>query len=188
MAKSALYTRTGDQGTTSLVGGKRIAKTDIRLEAYGMVDEFSSFLGDILSQPGCVDEVKGQLTKIQNTLFDVGSYLASDPDGDIKMPPGIDDADITELEGWIDALDEQTPKVESFVLPGGSPLSAKAHIARTVCRRTERAMLHLNEQEPVDGNVLKYINRLSDYLFILARFFNFIGGVQEIKWKSKGTR
>lgn len=188
MAKSALYTRTGDQGTTSLVGGKRIAKTDVRLESYGMVDEFSSFLGDILSQPGCAAEVKGQLSKIQNTLFDVGSYLASDPEGAFKMPPGVEDADITELEGWIDALDEQTPKVESFVLPGGAPLSAKAHIARTVCRRTERAILHLNEQQPVDEHVLRYINRLSDYLFILARFFNFIGGVEEIKWKPKGRR
>lgn len=188
MAKSALYTRTGDKGTTSLVGGERVSKTSIRLESYGTVDEFSSFLGDILSQPDCEEEVKGQLLKIQNTLFDAGSYLATDPNGEYKTPPGVTDEDITELEGWIDALDEQTPRIRSFVLPGGSPLSAKAHVARTVCRRAERAILRLAETEPVDETVIRYVNRLSDYLFILARYFNFMAGVEEITWKPKHSR
>lgn len=189
MSKSNLYTRTGDQGTTSLVGGTRVKKNCLRLESYGTIDEFSSQLGVILSNPECPDEVKGQLRIIQNMLFNLGGYLACEsvPADEASSGSGpkvwvLKDADLVQLEGWIDALDEQTPKVNAFVLPGGCVLSAQAHVARTVCRRAERLILSLAEKEYVDPLLLSYINRLSDYLFILARYFNFISGVEEITW------
>lgn len=186
MEKSRLYTGGGDKGTTSLVGGERVKKTSVRLEAYGSVDELSSFLGDILSAPDCESEVKGQLLSIQNMLFNLGCYLATRPkDGEHPAVNGLTEDSIRRLEGWIDALDEQTPKIRAFVLPGGCPLSAKAHIARTTCRRAERRILALAEEEYVDPNLLTYINRLSDYLFILARYFNFMNGVDEITWKQE---
>lgn len=189
MPKSNLYTRTGDQGTTSLVGGTRVKKNCLRLETYGTLDEFSSLLGVILSNPQCPDEVKGQLREVQNMLFNLGGYLACESvpvdEASSGMQPkvwGLKEEDITRLEGWIDALDEQTPKINAFVLPGGCPLSAEAHVARTVCRRAERLIISLSETEYVDPLLLSYINRLSDYLFILARYFNFMAGVDEITW------
>ena len=189
MAKSNLYTRTGDQGTTSLVGGTRVKKNCLRLDTYGTIDEFSSQLGVILSNPECPEEVRGQLREIQNMLFNLGGYLASESahadeasSGAVPKVWGLKEADLTRLEGWIDALDEQTPKINAFVLPGGCPLSAQAHVARTVCRRDERLILSLAEQEYVDPLLIQYMNRLSDYLFILARYFNFMAGVDEITW------
>jgi len=185
MGKSYIYTRTGDDGTTSLAGGERISKSAPRLEAYGTLDEFSSTLGVILSAPDCPEEIRGQLTEIQNRLFDVGGYLATLPEDGAKPAVAGLDEDTTRIEGWIDALDEQTPKVRAFVLPGGSPLNAAAHVARTVCRRAERRIYALASTEWVDPQVLRYVNRLSDYLFILARYFNFMAGVEEIVWKPK---
>lgn len=184
MAKSALYTRTGDQGTTSLVGGTRVKKNSLRLEAYGTLDEFSSFLGCVLSDPDCQEEVKGQLHAVQNMLFNLGGYLASEvPEGETPAAWGLTPEDMTRLEGWIDALDEQTPKIKAFVLPGGCMLAAKTHVARTVCRRAERRILDLADAEYVDPALIGYVNRLSDYLFILARWFNFMQGVEEIVWQ-----
>lgn len=186
MAKSALYTRTGDSGETSLVGGERVAKNSVRLEAYGTIDEFSSFLGVVLSDPACTDEVRGQLLEVQSRLFDVGCYLATAvPEGETPAVYGLEGEDLTRLEGWIDALDEQTPKIRAFVLPGGTPLSAHTHVARSVCRRAERRIFALAAVSYVDPLVTRYINRLSDYLFILARYFNFMGGVSEITWHQK---
>ena len=186
MAKSNLYTRTGDAGTTSLVGGIRIAKDSVRLEAYGTLDEFSSFLGCVLSDPDCPEEVKGQLLNVQNILFNLGSYLATEVAEGTEPPVwGLTSEDISELEGWIDALDEQTPRIKAFVLPGGCMLAAKAHVARTVCRRAERRIITLANSEYVDPALTSYINRLSDYLFILARYFNFMQGVEEIIWRKK---
>lgn len=210
MSKSNLYTRTGDQGTTSLVGGTRVKKNCIRLESYGTLDEFSSLLGVILSNPECPEEIRGQLRIIQNMLFNLGGYLACEsvPVASVfkisasasggcngesisseesttisgQKVWGLKEEDLRQLEGWIDALDEQTPKIKAFVLPGGCPLNAEAHVARTVCRRAERLILTLAEKEYVDPLLLSYINRLSDYLFILARYFNFISGVEEITW------
>lgn len=183
MEKSRLYTGTGDAGTTSLVGGQRVGKDSIRLEAYGTLDEFSSFLGCVLSDANCNNEIKGQLLKIQNMLFNLGGYLASEvPDGQTPPAWGLTEDNIRQLEGWIDALDEQTPKVNAFVLPGGSMLAAKTHVCRTVCRRAERRIITLSRETFVDPNLLKYLNRLSDYLFILARYFNFMAGISEIVW------
>ncbi len=183
MAKSNLYTRTGDSGTTSLVGGTRIAKDSPRLEAYGTLDEFSSFIGCVLSDPACPQEVKSQLLEIQNMLFNLGSYLATQvQEGEKPAAWGITPDDTQRLEGWIDTLDAQTPRIKAFVLPGGCMLAAKAHVARTVCRRAERRITTLSTIEYVDPALTAYINRLSDYLFILARYFNHSEGVEEIVW------
>ena len=187
MAKSNLYTRTGDEGTTSLVGGTRVKKNSPRLDAYGTLDEFSAFLGCVLSDPACNAEIKGQLIEIQSMLFNLGSYLATEPAaGQQPEVAGLSADDIVRLEGWIDALDEQTPPVKFFVLPGGCMLAARAHVARTVCRRAERRILDLADTAYVSPMLLKYINRLSDYLFALSRYFNFMAGVDEIIWKRKG--
>jgi len=184
MMKSMLYTRTGDKGTTSLVGGERVKKNSVRLEAYGTVDELSSCMGVIASHPECVAEVRRQLRDVQNELFNVGSYLATAVmAGETPHCVSLDVERMQTLEGWIDALDERTPKVRAFVLPGGCPLAAAAHVARTVCRRAERRILDLSEEEYVDPAVITYINRLSDYLFIAARHFNSVVGEEEVVWK-----
>lgn len=184
MAKSALYTGGGDAGKTSLVGGQRIAKDAARLEAYGTLDEFSSQLGVVLSQPDCPEEQRSNMLKVQNMLFNLGGYLATLPEpGQTPAALGLRVTDIAEVEGWIDELDSQTPKVHAFVLPGGTPLSAFAQVARTVCRRAERRIVTLAQKEYVDPALMKYINRLSDYLFILARYLNHRAGVPEITWQ-----
>ena len=183
MEKSKLYTRTGDLGATSLVGGTRIRKNDVRLEAYGTLDEFSSFLGCVLSNPECPEEEINFLHDVQNMLFNLGGYLACEvPEGEKPAAWGLTDDNIKALEKRIDTLDAETPKVNAFVLPGGTPLSAQAHVARSVCRRAERRIISLMDNEYVDPLLLSYINRFSDYLFILARYFNHIAGVPEITW------
>lgn len=186
MTKSKLYTGTGDAGTTSLVGGTRISKTCRRLEAYGTLDEFSSFLGVILSHKECPEEIRLNLLRIQDMLFNLGGYLAS------EVKPGEEPAawdlcedDVSNLETLIDNLDEATPKVNAFVLPGGTLLAAHTHVARAVCRRAERRILELAQEEWVDPLLVRFINRLSDYLFILARNFNHLAGVEEITWHRK---
>lgn len=182
--KSNLYTGTGDAGTTSLVGGQRIKKTAVRLEAYGTLDEFSSFIGVVAAAADCPAALKKQLLMIQNCLFDAGSYLATGVEpGSTPACYSINEDTIAEIESWIDALDSDTPRIKAFVLPGGSPLSSHCHVARTVCRRAERRILALAAEEYVDPILLKWINRLSDYLFIAARYINFSLGVEEIVWK-----
>lgn len=184
MDKSKLYTRTGDCGTTSLVGGARARKDSVRLEAYGTIDEFSSFLGCVLSNPECPPHERMFLLKIQNMLFNLGGYLASEAaPGECPRAWGLTPTDLEEIEKEIDRLDAETPKVNAFVLPGGTPLSAATHVARAVCRRAERRIVTLTENEYVDPLLSAYVNRLSDYLFILARYFNHIAGVSEIIWQ-----
>lgn len=183
MEKSRLYTGTGDAGTTCLVGGERVEKYCARLEAYGTVDEFSSFLGVVLSHRDCPQEEREMMLDVQNMLFNVGGYLACAPGGEGGAESwGLHDDDIKKVEGWIDALDSSVPKINAFVLPGGCELSAHAQVARAVCRRAERRILALACNEPVDGLVLRYFNRLSDWLFIMARHFNHLQGVGEITW------
>lgn len=185
--KSNLYTRTGDAGTTSLVGGERVPKNSARLEAYGTIDELSSQLGRTAADPGCQEEVRGQIRMVQNELFNIGSYLATAPaPGETPACASlVDGSAIAELEGWIDALDEQTPKIRAFILPGGSPVASEAHVARVVCRRAERRILDLAAESYVDPAVIRYVNRLSDYLFAAARYLNFMLGVDEIVWQQK---
>lgn len=181
--KSSLYTRTGDDGTTSLVGGARAKKNSPRLEAYGTIDELSSYLGAIASDIRADNELQGQVREIQNELFNIGAYLATQPaPGEQPACKSLTDDKMIQLEGWIDALDEQTPKINAFVLPGGSELASKAHLARVVCRRAERRIIDLSDVEYVDPQVTAYINRLSDYLFIVARYINFMRGVNEVVW------
>ncbi len=184
MKKSNLYTRTGDDGTTSLVGGQRVPKASVRLDAYGTVDEFSATLGIVLTYPGCPEEIKMFLQSVQNTLFNLGAYLATDSPADNRATLyGLEQEQIDALERNIDSLDAATPKITSFVLPGGTPLSAHTHLARTVCRRAERMILRLDAVQKVDARVIRYFNRLSDYLFILSRYFNHLAGVPELMWQ-----
>lgn len=181
--KSCLYTGTGDDGTTSLVGGERISKVSSRLEAYGTVDEFSSFLGVVLSDSHCPSDLKENLLLIQNRLFDAGCYLATSvKNGESPSCAGIGSDAVEKLEAWIDDLDEHTPKIRAFVLPGGSELAARCHVARSVCRRAERRILELGICEYVDPMLIKWFNRLSDYLFIAARYINNTQGIPEITW------
>jgi len=181
--KSNLYTGTGDAGTTCLVGGERVSKTCRRLEAYGTVDELSSFIGVVAASRDCPEDLASQLRDIQNRLFDVGCYLATVvTDGMNSDCGGVDASIVKRIEAWIDALDEKTPKIRAFVLPGGSLVAAHCHVARTVCRRAERLILRLSSEEYVDPLLLKWLNRLSDYLFIAARYLNHVAGVDEITW------
>lgn len=183
-SKSNLYTGGGDAGMTSLVGGQRVPKNSLRLEAYGTVDEFSSFLGVVLSDAACPPEIRTTLLGVQNMLFNLGGYLATRPEpGTQPAAWGLTADHVARLERDIDTLDGATPKIRAFVLPGGTPLAAHTHVARTVCRRAERRILDLAAEEYVDPLLLKYFNRLSDYLFILARYLNHKGGVAEIIWQ-----
>lgn len=161
-----------------------MAKASPRLDAYGTVDEFSATLGVVLSHPGCPAEIKQLLLNVQNKLFNIGAYLATDSPAEAPATLyGLDDDDIAAIEANIDSLDEKTPKINTFVLPGGTPLSAHTHVARTVCRRAERMILRLDQLQKVDTRVIRYFNRLSDYLFILSRYINHNAGVNEITWQ-----
>lgn len=177
-----VYTKTGDKGQTSLIGGTRVAKNDIRLEAYGSVDELNCYLGMIRSFN--VDEkIVNELITIQTILFVVGGNLATDTtvkNVDVKL--GCKEEDVVLLEQAIDRMDSELPPLKYFVLPGGSQAVSFCHIARTVCRRVERRILDLNGETEVNELILRYINRLSDYLFVLSRKVASDAGVEEIKW------
>lgn len=189
-----IYTRTGDRGTTSLVGGRRISKADPRLDAYGTVDELNSHLGLLTATPAAtVDHLtaadRDLLLSVQNHLFDLGAYLATDPadlaDGPETAPSGITPETIAGLEEAIDSLDPELPPLRSFILPGGTPQAAQANVARTVCRRAERAMTAIpaeNGLAAVHPLALGYVNRLSDYLFALGRALNARAGRADIPW------
>lgn len=181
--KSRLYTKTGDKGETSLVDGSRESKDHPRVEAYGAIDELSSALGLVASAKDCPEEIRGELREIQSVLFEVGAYLATPvKEGEGKNLEQLDAA-TARLEGWIDSLDERTPEIRSFILPGGGEESSRCHLARTICRRAERRIITLGKESYVDPETVKYVNRLSDYLFIAARYLNFLGGIEEIVWK-----
>jgi len=184
MAKSNLYTGTGDAGTTSLVGGERVAKDDDRIEAYGTIDELSSQLGLLLALADIPAATQAQLRRIQNKLFNIGAYLATRPDeGTRPEPAGLGPEDIKDIEEGIDALDAEVPKLKSFILPGGTVGAAQAHVARTVCRRAERTIIRLSKESHVSPTLIRYINRLSDYMFILARACNHNAGVEDCAWQ-----
>ncbi|MGL5317635.1 MAG: cob(I)yrinic acid a,c-diamide adenosyltransferase [Bacteroidales bacterium] len=168
--KSVLYTRTGDKGTTSLVGGTRISKASLRLNCYGTIDELNSHLGLLLSEIGEEEPQRETLRFIQHKLFSVGGYLASEPDSPYyKHGCTVREEFISHLERSIDEIDSELPKLNAFVLPGGSRAAAQASVARTVCRRAERLICSLNDESPVDDALLRFVNRLSDYLFALSR-------------------
>lgn len=176
-----IYTKTGDKGQTSLLGGTRVSKHHIRIEAYGTVDELNSHIGFLRDQKINDEHVK-VLLEIQDRLFTIGSILACDPEKrNIKIPQLIE-SDITYLENEIDKMDEVLPSMKYFVLPGGHQAVSVSHICRCVCRRAERAIIHLSESGPVDEIVIKYMNRLSDYLFTLSRKLAHEFNVSETPW------
>ena len=185
MAKSKIYTRTGDRGQTSLVGGKRVSKYDVRLEAYGTVDELNSYLGMLIATLPVSSSDTELLQFIQNKLFVVGSYLATDTAfTELREASRMKATDVERIERRIDEIDRVLPPLNRFVLPGGVPAAVKAHICRTVCRRAERRICEVAGQYEVDDLILRFINRLSDYLFVLSRFMNVEEGIEEIYWNN----
>lgn len=182
MEKSKIYTKSGDAGTTSLVGGQRVPKTHIRLDAYGTVDELNSFVGSLILQVQDPKDLK-ILSFIQHKLFTIGAYLATDHEHTApKEAAVIVGTDIVALEERMDDIDSELPAINQFILPGGSESSARAHICRTVCRRAERCIYLVNEMYAVDQSILVFVNRLSDYFFLLARKESAKVG-KEIFWK-----
>lgn len=184
MKKSHVYTRGGDNGTTSLIGGSRVKKCSLRLDAYGTIDELSAHIGLLASMTNNIPEADTYLLPwIQSRLFDVGVHLAM-PDTDGQEPPcAITAVHIQLLEEHIDALDAQLSSLRSFILPGGCPAAAQSHVCRTVCRRAERLIAALAEEVSINPILLSFVNRLSDLLFVYARFLNKMKGVDEISWK-----
>jgi cob(I)alamin adenosyltransferase len=181
-----IYTKTGDTGSTSLIGGTKVPKNDLRIDAYGTVDELNSWIGLINDQLN-MEEFKNELKDIQDRLFTIGSSLATDADKEPKMKlPDLHETDIRLLETKIDEMTAQLPPMKSFILPGGHIIVSSIHICRTVCRRTERLLVAMQEQQLfVEPKVLQYINRLSDYLFTLARYAAEKLSVEEIPWKPR---
>lgn len=181
-----IYTKTGDLGKTSLIGGTKVPKSHIRIETYGTVDELNSYIGligDHFNEP----YTRSVLKEIQDRLFTIGSSLACDPEKEPLMKiPDLKETDITVLEREIDKMNEVLPPMKFFILPGGHIAVSSTHVARCVCRRAERCCVNMQEQELfVDPLVIKYLNRLSDYLFVLARFMAFQLGIDEIAWKPR---
>ncbi|HKJ93228.1 MAG TPA: cob(I)yrinic acid a,c-diamide adenosyltransferase [Longimicrobiales bacterium] len=176
-----IYTRTGDQGETGLFGGGRVSKAHVRVEAYGAVDEMNALLGWAATRLG--DAPVERLRAVQADLFAIGAHLATPGAGDRKRPalPPLP-AGVEALEAWIDEMDADLPELRSFILPGGSPAAAALHVARTVCRRAERAVVALAAADPVEPGILVYLNRLSDLLFTLAREANRVAGVADVEW------
>lgn len=179
-----IYTKTGDQGTTSLFGGKRISKADLRIETYGTVDELNSWIGLVRDQ--AVNAVRQEsLVMIQDRLFTIGSILATEPGNTKVKIPSLTEDDILFLEKEIDVMDSALPPMRSFILPGGHQSVSFCHVTRTVCRRAERLTIALQEHETVDPLVIKYLNRLSDYLFMLCRKMSQELQAPETPWKPK---
>jgi cob(I)alamin adenosyltransferase len=181
-----IYTKTGDKGKTSLIGGTKVFKSDLRIEAYGTVDELNSFIGL------CLDHLKSNNTgnilgEIQDRLFTIGSALACDPEKEAKLKiPDLHEEDIVLLEKEIDKMNEVLPVMKSFILPGGHVTVSTLHVARTVCRRAERCCVKMQKKEiEVESLIIKYLNRLSDYLFVLARFAAHQMNIAEIPWKPR---
>jgi cob(I)alamin adenosyltransferase len=181
-----IYTKTGDAGRTSLIGGTKVRKNHARINAYGTVDELNAWiglLGDQLSDTHSRD----LLREIQDRLFTIGSALACDPNKEISMKiPDLKESDILLLEREMDGMNEKLPEMKSFILPGGHTAVSTTHICRTICRRAERITVELDALEPLGQSlIIKYLNRLSDYLFVLARYIGFLNGIAEIKWKAR---
>jgi cob(I)alamin adenosyltransferase len=174
-----IYTKTGDKGETSVIGGVRLPKHHPRIEAYGTLDELIAWIGMLRScEQACVP--REELVEIQSVLMSCCTVIATHPSA--KVPEGIYIEDTTRLESSIDRMESGLPKLQSFILPGGNNPAATANIARTVCRRAERAILRLSEAEYTDPDVVKYLNRLSDYLFVLSRCLVYELGTEEVKW------
>ena len=187
MKITKVYTRRGDQGMTDLVGGVRISKTDIRLEAYGTIDELSSHLGLLVSMLVTDDAERSVLLRVQSNLFHIGTHLATDQSQTpLYASARLAEGETAFLEQRIDAINAQLPQAQGFVLPGGIMAAAQCHVCRTVCRRAERRIDALAEKATVGPEIIEYVNRLSDYLFVLAKLLNFHAGRQEHLWEMPG--
>lgn len=183
-----IYTRRGDTGRTDLFGGERVRKEDLRVEAYGQVDELNACIGAAVAA-GAQEDQAALCARIQSALFDLGSFLAT-PDAAHRRKahiPELGDEDVAVLESEIDRLEGKLSPLESFILPGGTPSAAAFHVARTVCRRAERSCTALDAREPLGGTALRYLNRLSDLLFVMARAENQRAGVADVPWRPRGS-
>lgn len=183
-SKAKIYTRTGDDGETSLLGGTRVPKFHKRIEAYGTVDELNSYIGllhDLIKNT----DTKQKLLQIQNTLFTIQSHLAAENEKAVKKIPSMKPEDIALLENEIDLINSALPELKSFILPGGHPTVSHCHIARCICRRSERIIVELTSHFEVDRLIINYLNRLSDFLFVLARKSAADNNAKEIQWKAK---
>ena len=178
-----IYTRTGDQGETSLFGGKRLPKNHLRIDAYGTVDELNSHIG-LVRDSVTMGEIRDLLKEVQDRLFTIGSNLASDPDKPLAVPD-VKEADIEILEKEMDRMNDELPELKNFILPGGHPTVSFCHIARCVCRRAERLAVALSQEESVNEIIIRYLNRLSDYLFVLARYLARQLDVEEVTWTAR---
>lgn len=187
---SKIYTRTGDDGLTGLVGGMRVKKTSSKVASYGEIDELNSHLGicSTLATSERALPIKNMLNIIQNELFDIGSELATPHDASWEGMPKTEAHHVTKLEQWIDELNQGLPELSSFILPGGTVLNAHLHVARTVCRRAERSILTLREEESVSDYIIQYTNRLSDLLFVMARAVVVNEGIPEYLWVPGSSR
>lgn len=180
-----VYTRTGDRGTTRLGGGQEVPKDSLRIETYGTVDELNSHVGVALAI-GVAEDLVEELSRIQNELFHLGSDLCILEEDKERMPvPRIEEGHVQALEHLMDRLSESLEPLENFVLPGGAPAAAHLHVARTVCRRAERLLVGLSREEPVGEHTVRYLNRLSDALFVMARYENHLRGVGDVLWDSR---
>ena len=181
-----IYTKTGDEGKTSLIGGTKVSKSHRRIKTYGTIDELNSFIGLSLDYLKAHD-VENVLTEIQDRLFTIGSALACDPEKETKLKiPDLHEADVSLLEKEMDRMNETLPVMKSFILPGGHVVVSTLHVSRCVCRRAERLCVRLQKKdEEIDPLVIKYLNRLSDYLFVLARYAAHKLGAEEIPWKPR---
>jgi cob(I)alamin adenosyltransferase len=185
--KAKIYTKGGDHGETSLLGGTRVPKSHERVEAYGNIDELNSFIGLLLDQQ-MKEHYREVLVSVQENLFVAEAWVATDPEKPVSGLPQLTEDQITLLEQEIDTMTSEMPPLSSFILPGGHPVVSYCHIARTVCRRAERAVIRLNQKQPVDEIIIRYLNRLSDYLFVLARKTGQDAGVKEIHWPRKDQK
>lgn len=176
-----IYTGKGDEGYTSLLGGNRVSKDDLQIEAYGTVDELNSWIGMLAVEP-LLDTYKPLLQNIQHRLFDMGSILAKGDRASLMNLPTIHEEHIQALEDAMDGMTSALPELKSFILPGSGPVNAKTHVGRTVCRRAERRVVALNQFEATDSLILIYLNRLSDFLFVLGRMATYLAEEEEVKW------
>jgi len=184
MAKLKIYTKTGDKGSTSLFGGTRVEKDSVRIAAYGVVDELNSQIGVVLSENPIID-ISNKLIRIQQELMVLGSDLATPFTVKTKVPR-ISRSFTSRLEEEIDQWEKSLPKLNSFILPGGEKVGAALHLARTICRRAEREIVELEKEEKINSKIFPYINRLSDWLFVLARYTNHQEKIIEMQWKGRG--
>ena len=193
-----VYTKTGDKGTTSLVGGRRVKKFDPRVEAYGTVDELNSHIGLLAemvsnssitsttssNNDSSITSITSSLKKMQDCLFVIQTLLATEDESIYQKLPQLKEDAVAEVEHWIDEMEAKLPKHNRFVIPGGSLASAQAHVCRTVCRRAEREIVRLTEEETIEENLMKYINRTSDYLFVLSRYILLLEEREEHFWNA----